>query len=483
MSGIESLVTQVHRGETVPGQNSGAIPPPANQKQSQQQQPQKAQQQAPQQQQQQSPQEEASCWSRIFCCRATPTNDDHHTESAIPSSQQQQQSTPSQQQQQSTPSQQQTPQKNLSVNTNATSKDQRTALQSPRVEKNGVDHDDNNNNKPQQEQQQQHPQSSGLKLTSAPTLDGHTNGYTRFIHRNYNPSTNEYDIGEGYQHYLLPPLPPYHKHKKTLVLDLDETLVHSSFKPINDADFQIQIELDGVYHQVYVRKRPFVDEFLLHVAKNWEVVIFTASLAKYADPLLDILDPHRVITSRLFRESCVHHYKTYYVKDLRILGRPLSDSTIIDNSQFSYMFQPEQGLPIISWYDEPEDTQLRDLLPFLDHLADCKDMVAAMQASQPLFVDGGIAVPYQLPDIEMLPPEERWTAQDEINLNKLIENGWDEQGNNGDYQQQMMLTLDGNDQFQQNGTIDIPQTPQVNRSGRSALNSPVAGKRELNQRY
>lgn len=52
------------------------------------------------------------------------------------------------------------------------------------------------------------------------------------------------------QQFLLPPLPESQSHMKCLVLDLDETLVHSSFKPINDADFTIEIELEGHIHRV-----------------------------------------------------------------------------------------------------------------------------------------------------------------------------------------------------------------------------------------
>ena len=114
-----------------------------------------------------------------------------------------------------------------------------------------------------------------------------------------------------FQKSLLGQRPPHHactKKRKTLVLDLDETLVHSSFKPIPDPSFVLEIELEGVRHKVFVRKRPGVDYFLKYVAQHFEVIIFTASLAKYADPLLDILDPERVIAARLFRESCVQHY-------------------------------------------------------------------------------------------------------------------------------------------------------------------------------
>jgi len=139
--------------------------------------------------------------------------------------------------------------------------------------------------------------------------------------------------------WLLDPLSDEEKklNRKCLVLDLDETLVHSSFTYIPDADFVIEIELDGAIYKVYVRKRPGVDEFMKEVGKKFEVVIFTASLAKYADPLLDILDKDRIVKKRLFREACVQHYGNY-VKDLSLLGRKLEHSIIIDNSPFSYMF-------------------------------------------------------------------------------------------------------------------------------------------------
>jgi RNA polymerase II subunit A small phosphatase-like protein len=178
--------------------------------------------------------------------------------------------------------------------------------------------------------------------------------------------------------YLLPPLQPGEKGKKCLVLDLDETLVHSSFKPIPNPDFVISIELENIIHKVYVRKRPGVDNFMRVVGEKFEVVIFTASLAKYADPLLDILDRNKVVKVRLFREACVQHYGNY-VKDLTHLGRPLEHTLIIDNSPFSYMFQPDNAIPISSWFNDRNDRQLYDLLPFLDTIAACDDVVTVLQ--------------------------------------------------------------------------------------------------------
>jgi len=180
------------------------------------------------------------------------------------------------------------------------------------------------------------------------------------------------------QKFLLPPLKPEQSHMKCLVLDLDETLVHSSFKPIPDPDFTVDIELDGAIHRVYVRKRPGVDHFLREVGKKFEIVVFTASLAKYADPLLDVLDKDHVVQFRLFREACVQHYGNY-VKDLTHLGRVLESSIIVDNSPFSYMFQPDNAIPIATWFHDKNDRQLYDLLPFLDTLAQEADVVSVLQ--------------------------------------------------------------------------------------------------------
>ena len=138
------------------------------------------------------------------------------------------------------------------------------------------------------------------------------------------------------------------------MLDLDETLVHSSFKPIPDPDYIIPVEIEGkvraaavaaataprrrsrtlriitsassLQHSVdpfaaqpgsgaagwslgvvdggaqvvdvYVLKRPHMDTFMASVGAAYEVVVFTASLAKYADPLLDLLDRGHVVPPR-----------------------------------------------------------------------------------------------------------------------------------------------------------------------------------------
>ena len=120
-------------------------------------------------------------------------------------------------------------------------------------------------------------------------------------------------------------------------------------------------------------KRPGVDEFLLEMAKHYEIVIYTASLNKYADPLLDLLDPHRVIRHRLFRESCVF-YEGNYVKDLSVLDRDVAKTVIIDNSPNSYLFHPENAIDCSSFIDDPNDRELDQIGSFLTGIRSAGDV-------------------------------------------------------------------------------------------------------------
>jgi RNA polymerase II subunit A small phosphatase-like protein len=79
-----------------------------------------------------------------------------------------------------------------------------------------------------------------------------------------------------------------------------------------------------------------VSQFLKRMHKHYEVVVFTASLSKYADPLVDIIDPDRICSYKLFREHCTY-MNNAYVKDLTRLGRLMTDIIIVDNSPVAYM--------------------------------------------------------------------------------------------------------------------------------------------------
>ncbi|XP_027903874.1 CTD small phosphatase-like protein 2 isoform X1 [Vigna unguiculata] len=185
------------------------------------------------------------------------------------------------------------------------------------------------------------------------------------------PDLSEIEVNG--QPTLIPKQSPRRK-SITLVLDLDETLVHSTLEHCDDADFTFGVFFNMKEYTVYVKQRPYLHAFLERVSEMFEVVIFTASQSIYAKQLLDILDPDgRFISRRMYRESCLFSDGNY-TKDLTILGVDLAKVAIIDNSPQVFRLQVNNGIPIKSWFDDPLDCALMSLLPFLETLADADDV-------------------------------------------------------------------------------------------------------------
>ena len=171
---------------------------------------------------------------------------------------------------------------------------------------------------------------------------------------------------------LLPPK-PHNLTKKTLLLDLDETLVHSSFTPFEKNDIVLNVDFEGVMYNIYVLVRPDAELFIKTVAKFYELVIFTASISKYASPLLDILDKEKNIKYRLYRDQCTF-INGIYIKDLKKCNRSLKDLIIVDNSPLAYTFDADNGLPIKTWIEDRDDRELMKLVPILEFLSKTKDV-------------------------------------------------------------------------------------------------------------
>ena len=138
----------------------------------------------------------------------------------------------------------------------------------------------------------------------------------------------------------------------TLVLDLDETLVHFFYTP-SGGTFLI---------------RPYCIQFLEEMSKFYEIVIFTAALKDYADSILDILDPNKkLIRYRLYRQHTSISGVTF-CKDLSKIGRYLGRTIIVDNLADNFKLQPNNGIHIWTWIDDMKDTQLNDLGKILKEL-------------------------------------------------------------------------------------------------------------------
>ena len=165
------------------------------------------------------------------------------------------------------------------------------------------------------------------------------------------------------------------KRQKTLVIDLDETLIHSTAASCANFDFMIEVLISRTSCLYYVFKRPHLDYFL-DIASNWfNLVIYTASLREYADPVIDVIDEGRkYFKRRLFRSSCSVTSSNNYLKDLALVDSDLSRLCLLDNSAASFALQPDNAIPIESWRDDRTDTALLELLPFLDALRFVEDV-------------------------------------------------------------------------------------------------------------
>ena len=133
--------------------------------------------------------------------------------------------------------------------------------------------------------------------------------------------------------------------QKYLILDLDETLIHSVEKTEN-----CQVTLpDNNGADIRMNVRPYVREFLQNMSQFYQIYVFTASTKSYAEPILLHLDPNSsIIKGLLCRPSCVLTTQGCYVKDLRLFSEQnLGNVVIIDNYVHSFGLQMENGIPIL----------------------------------------------------------------------------------------------------------------------------------------
>ena len=146
----------------------------------------------------------------------------------------------------------------------------------------------------------------------------------------------------------------------TLVLDLDETLIHFKPNPNNEESGTIKI-------------RPFLMEFLAKIKEYYELVVFTAATQEYADPIINALETNgKFFDYRLYRMHTII-IDNDFVKDLSKLGRDLSKIIIVDNMEQNYKLQKNNGITIRPfWGKDNEDTALIDLLEILIKIAEKK---------------------------------------------------------------------------------------------------------------
>lgn len=168
--------------------------------------------------------------------------------------------------------------------------------------------------------------------------------------------------------------------RTTILLDLDETLIHSSFEEPEFYSFSLSIPFNEDNYDIFVQVRPGAENFLKTLcglccnsddsnpAHNggyiFDVFIFTASMAEYAIPVMQRIAPWFPSSRVLTRQHCttlqnLNTNSTVVVKDLTIFkDRAISKMVLIDNAIESFLLQPQNGVLVSAWIGDITDTLL-----------------------------------------------------------------------------------------------------------------------------
>ena len=190
-----------------------------------------------------------------------------------------------------------------------------------------------------------------------------------------------------YSNNTVPYLPPAKFSKYTLVLDLDETLIHffcskiiknhgvyygyltaesnGVFIDFKDNNFFIPNDYEYIDIGIFLL-RPYVKLFLEELKNYYEIVIFTTGTKEYCDRIIDIIDLNEnLINYRLYKHHISLNNTNTIVKDLSLLGRDLKKVIIIDNLEENFRLQKDNGLSIKTWEGDINDNELKYLMEIL----------------------------------------------------------------------------------------------------------------------
>lgn len=189
----------------------------------------------------------------------------------------------------------------------------------------------------------------------------------------------------------------------TVVLDMDECLLHSSFleydsdihayegelhsssltspdspKPCTHPTkgFKYDITFPFVEQdRVFVRFRPHLREFLTEVSEKYEPILFTSATQSYAEPVLAWLNDNYKANFRhqRYRPSTViwpHRGHPLYVKDIRRFrdAAQMKSIVLIDNSALAQLAAPDNSITVPDFIDDDTDDILPRVLEILKEL-------------------------------------------------------------------------------------------------------------------
>ena len=192
------------------------------------------------------------------------------------------------------------------------------------------------------------------------------------IYENDEDGTNAYEIMQMLKDYEInkidaPFIVSAPKKKYTLVLDLDETLIHLRQKKDvinikNDVNIKINNTSDYFYenydknsNKYLLQFRVGLFSFLTILKPFYEIISFTSATREYADVIINEIEKSRKYFDHKFYREHTVIYKDTFVKDISRIGRDMKKIIIIDNNERNFILNKENGIKIAPYYGDDEN--------------------------------------------------------------------------------------------------------------------------------
>jgi kinesin family protein 11 len=195
------------------------------------------------------------------------------------------------------------------------------------------------------------------------------------IYENDEDGTNAYEIMQMLKDYEInkvasPFLVAPCKKKYTLVLDLDETLIHLRQKKDiinikNDINIKINNTSDYFYdnydknnNKYLLQFRVGLFSFLTILKPFYEIISFTSATREYADVIINEIEKNRKFFDHKFYREHTIIYKDTFVKDISRIGRDIKKIIIVDNNERNFILNKENGIKIAPYYGDEENNNV-----------------------------------------------------------------------------------------------------------------------------
>mmetsp|Transcript_9917 Transcript_9917/g.19678 ORF Transcript_9917/g.19678 Transcript_9917/m.19678 type:complete len:262 (-) Transcript_9917:38-823(-) len=181
--------------------------------------------------------------------------------------------------------------------------------------------------------------------------------------------------------------------KLTVLLDLDDTLCYT-FYPTDYAGFMYQpdIKEDAIVEfpeqktLLYIYRRPQLDEFLEHLGKYFDPVLYSSGIPEYVDLVAKYVDPNGICRTKYSQAECSYERPLNYpqfewVKDMSKLQENPARTVVVDDDWKGMFKQPDNYISIERWEAWYEDDLLMNtLLPTLEEMKDIPDVRPYLRA-------------------------------------------------------------------------------------------------------